>query len=194
MLIAKIIRTGLVCFLLLTPHLLLAQEAEQYDTVRTRPFDRFWTKPRLVPKIGMGTQERVFTEIGFQWHNIYRHPLTLASKGPYATVDFFLDDKNFLIGPKLGYEFTAGVLGLAADVTYFYDHNYDGEGNNRKSVVFTPKAGISILGFVDLFYGYQIPLSNEENRISSIYRNRFSLVFNLNRDYFNLQEAPRKRK
>lgn len=186
-------KAGLIFLLTISANFLFAQQNELYDTVKTRPFDRYWTKPRLVPKIGVGTQERFFTEIGVQWHNIYKHPLTLASKGPYATIDFFIDDRNFLMGPKLGYEFTAGVFGLAADVTYFYDRNYDDEGSDRQSWVFTPKAGISILGFVDLFYGYQIPLSNEEDRISSIYRNRFSLVFNLNRDYFNVKEAPRKK-
>jgi hypothetical protein len=186
-------RAGLILFLTLGIHFVFAQENDEYDTVKTRPFDRFWTKPRLAPKVGVGTQERVFVEVGFQWHSIYKHPLTLASHGPYFTVDFFIDDQNFLMGPKLGYEFTAGVFGIAADMTYFYDHNYDGEGNNRKSLVFTPKAGLTILGFADLFYGYQIPLSSEENRVSTIYRNRFSLVITLNKDYFNIKEARRKK-
>ena|SRR5690349_11604277 len=189
----RIMRAGLILFLTLCIHFAFAQDSDDDDTVKTRPFDRYWTKPRLAPKIGLGTQDRVFAEIGFQWHNIYKHPLTLASQGPYCTVDFFIDDKNFLIGPKLGYEFTAGVFGIAADMTYFYDHNYDGEGSNRKSLVFTPKAGLTLLGFADLFYGYQIPLSSEENRISSIYRNRFSLVITLNKDYFNVKEARRKK-
>jgi hypothetical protein len=102
----------------------------------------------------------------------------------------FIDESNILLGPKLGYEFTAGLFGAAIDMTYYIDHNYDGEGGNRSGVVATPKVGLSILGFANLFYGYTIPLSNE--RISTITRNRFSLVFNLNRDYFDLKDAPRK--
>jgi hypothetical protein len=167
----------------------IAQELEP-DAGLTKPFSHFWTVQRFVPKFGAGIQDRAFLEVGVQWHNIYKHPLSLASKGPYATVDIFIDESNLLLGPKLGYEFTAGVFGVASDITYFVDHNYDGEGSNRRSWVVTPKAGLTILGFVDLFYGYQIPLSDE--RITSIYRNRFSLVFNLNRDYFNLKEAPRR--
>ena len=154
------------------------------------PFSRFWTVQRFAPKFGVGVQDRAFFEVGVQWHNIYKHPLSLASKGPYCTVDVFIDESNLLLGPKLGYEFTAGVFGVAGDITYFIDHNYDGEGSNRQSWVVTPKAGLTILGFADLFYGYQIPLSEE--RISTIYRNRFSLVFNLNKDYFNLKEASRR--
>jgi hypothetical protein len=156
----------------------------------TSPFERYWTRPRTVPKIGVGIQDRAFFEIGLQYQSIYRHPLSLASHGGYVTVDVFVDNSNLLLGPKAGYELTAGFLGIAADVTYFIDHNYTEEGGDRRSWVFTPKIGLTIFGFADLFYGYQIPLSEE--RITSIYRNRVSLVFNLNKDYFNLKEAPRR--
>ncbi|HEY9049842.1 MAG TPA: hypothetical protein VIN08_28280 [Ohtaekwangia sp.] len=164
--------------------------AQPSDSSSSKPFQHYWTKQRFVPKIGVGMQDRAFVEVGLYWQNIYKHPLSLASKGPYTTVDIFVDDSNLLLGPKLGYEFTAGIFGVAADVTYFIDHNYNSEGANRQSLVFTPKVGLTILGFADIFYGYQVPISNTE--ITSLYRNRFSLVFNLNRDYFNLKEAPRK--
>ena len=165
--------------------------AQEKDSVSRTPFHRYWTKPRIVPKLGLGAQDRAFVEVGVQWHTIYKHPLTLLSKGPYCTVDVFIDESNILLGPKLGYEFTAGLIGAALDITYYIDHNYDGEGSNRSAVVTTPKIGISILGFANLFYGYTIPLTEET--ISTITRNRFSLVFNLNMYYFDLKEAPRKR-
>ena len=165
--------------------------AQEPDTLTPRPFEQYWTKPRIIPKLGVGAQDRAFAELGVQWHTIYKHPLTLITKGPYCTVDVFIDESNILLGPKLGYEFTAGLFGVAADLTYFIDHNYDGEGGNRSGVAVTPKVGISILGFADLFYGYQIPLTEE--RISTISRNRFSLVFNINTYYFDLKEAPHKK-
>lgn len=164
--------------------------AQDTDTVRTGLMPTYWTKQRLIPKVGGSFQDRALLEVGVQWHNIYRHPLSLASKGPYATVDLLLDDRNFLIGPKLGYEFTAGVFGLAFDVTYFYDKDYDQEGNDRRAFVGTPKGGLTLLGFLDFFYGYQIPLSEEQ--ITSLSRHRFSVVFNLNKDYFNIKKAQRK--
>lgn len=165
--------------------------AQQSDSLLTTPFKRYWTQQRFIPKIGVGTQDRAFVEIGIYWHHIYKHPLTLMSKGPYFTVDVFIDNSNFLIGPKVGYEFTAGVVGASVDLTYFIDENYGDEGMDRRAWVATPKAGISILGFADLFYGYQISISDE--RISSLSRHRFSLVFNLNKDYFDLKTAPRNR-
>lgn len=165
--------------------------AQYADSLLRTPFQRYWTQKRLVPKVGVGSQDRAFFEVGLYWHHIYKHPLTLLSKGTYCTVDLFVNKSNFLIGPKLGYEFTAGVFGASLDVTYFIDQNYGTEGKDRTAWVTTPKVGISILGFADLFYGYEIPLSSE--RITSISRNRFSLIFNLNRDYFDLKDAPRRR-
>ena len=161
------------------------------DSLFSTPFQRYWTQQRLIPKLGVGTQDRAFLEVGLYWHHIYKHPLTLMSKGPYCTVDVFIDNSNFLVGPKLGYEFTAGVFGASLDVTYFIDNNYNEDGDDRTAWVTTPKVGLSILGFADLFYGYEIPISSE--RITTISRNRFSLVFNLNKDYFDLKQAPRKR-
>jgi hypothetical protein len=168
-------------------HTTLAQHA---DSLYRTPFHRYWTQQRLIPKLGVGTQDRAFVEVGVYWQNIYKHPLTLLSKGPYVTVDVFINKSNFLIGPKIGYEFTAGVFGAALDVTYFIDENYGDEGINRRAWVTTPKVGLSILGFADVFYGYEIPISSE--RISSLSRHRFSLTFNLNKDYFDLNAAPRK--
>jgi hypothetical protein len=161
------------------------------EVTRT-PFDRYWTKSRIVPKLGVGAMDRAFVEVGIEYQSIYRHPLTLLSHGPYTTVDVFIDNSNLLLGPKLGYEVTAGLFGLAADVTYFIDHNYDNEGGNRHAFMVTPKAGISILGFANVFYGYSLPLSSQGG-ISSISRHRFSLVFNLNKDYFDLKDAPRRK-
>jgi hypothetical protein len=183
----SILRGSLIFLFLISSQILMAQAV---DTFRTKPFDSFWTRQRIVPKIGVGAQDRAFFEVGLYWQNIYKHPLTLASKGPYITVDVFVDDSNLLLGPKAGYEITAGVFGAAVDVTYFIDHNHDSEGSNRRALVTTPKIGLTILGFADLFYGYEIPLSDE--RIGSLSKNRVSLTFNLNRDYFNLKSAPRK--
>lgn len=153
------------------------------DTVNIKPFERYWTKPRLVPKIGVGIQETGFVEAGIQWHKIYIHPLSLASAGPYFTVDGIIMDEELVIGPRLGYEITAGLIGLAADVTYYSDFD-------REALVFTPRAGISIMGFVNLFYGRNLSLSDFQ--FGGIDKNRFSLIFNLNSDYFNLRNAPKK--
>ena len=171
--------------LIVSAALLLSFFASAQDTDTTDlPFERSWTKSRIVPKIGLGVQETAFVEAGIQLHKIYIHPLSLASAGPYLTIDGLIIDENFIMGPKLGYEITAGLLGLAADVTYYSDFDQD-------AWMFTPRAGLSVLGFANLFYGRNIFLS--DFMFSHIDKNRFSLVFNLNKDYFNLKEARRRR-
>jgi hypothetical protein len=184
----KIVRTCILGCLLLTPAVSTFAQADSIPAKQLETF--FWTKERLIPKVGVSVQERAFVEIGVYWHNIYHHPLSLASKGPYATIDIMVDEKNLLIGPKVGYEFTAGVFGTAFDVTYYYDKDYNSEGMDRRAFVATPKAGLTLLGFMDVFYGYQIPIS--ETRITSLTRHRFSITFNLNKDYFDVKSAPRK--
>ena len=43
------------------------------NEVRGTPFERFWTKSRIVPKLGVGAMDRAFVELGIQYHSIYRH-------------------------------------------------------------------------------------------------------------------------
>lgn len=161
-------------------------QAQIADTVSHKPFERYWTHARLAPKLGVGVQESAFLEIGVAYQRIYVHPLTLASAGPYLTVDaVVLGDNKFIAGPKVGYGVSMGLFGFAADMTYYTDFE-------KKSLIVTPKAGISLLGFADLFYGHNFSISNEE--FSAISMNRFSLVFTLNRDYFDLHDARRRRK
>jgi hypothetical protein len=159
-------------------------KGQEVDTIAVKPFEQYWTKPRLIPKIGGGAQDNAFVEAGIQWQKIYVHTLSLASTGAYFTVDgLFKKDGNTIIGPKIGYEVTAGLIGIAADVTYYTDFSH-------KTIMFTPKAGLSVLGFANLFYGRNFNLS--DNPFTSISKNRFSLVFNINKDYFNLKEAPKR--
>ena len=171
----------LIFLLILTGVTTFAQIA---DTIQNKPFERYWTKPRIVPKFGVGIQGSAFAELGFQYHKIYIHPLTLASAGPYLTCDVVILNNEFIVGPKIGYEVTAGLFGFAADVGYYSDFD-------RESLLITPKAGISLLGFANLFYGRSFTLSDDS--FHSISVNRFSIVVNFNRDYFDLRDARRKR-
>jgi hypothetical protein len=166
----------MVVFFLLLTTLLYAQHD---DTIRTKPYDRYWTKDRLV-----------FAELGIHWQTIYKNPLISASRGPYTTIDLLFERDRFLLAPKIGYEMTFGVIATAVDVSHLIDVSQNRDRD--RAWAFTPKIGATILGFATIYYGYQIPIS--ENEIEGLNRNRFSLVFNLNRDYLNLKEAPRKKR
>jgi hypothetical protein len=163
----------------------LTANAQLADTVNSKPFERYWTRTRVIPKFGGGYQGNGFIEAGIALHKIYVHPLTLASLGPYLTCDVVFTDDNVIVGPKAGYEVTAGLFGFAADVAYYSDFE-------TESLLITPKLGITLLGFADLFYGRSITLSNDS--FSAISVSRFSLIINLNPDYFDLRDARRKKR
>jgi hypothetical protein len=158
---------------------------ETTDTVHIKPFERYWTKAKIIPKVGFGVQDTGFGEIGIAFHQIYVHPLSLASAGPYMTIDGVFEPDEIIIGPKIGYEVTAGLLGLAADVTYYTDFD-------RESVMITPKAGLSLFGYANLFYGRNVAISDDT--FKAISANRISLTFNLNGDYHHIHEAKRQRR
>ena len=162
-----------------------AQDVGVADTINRKPFERYWTRPRVVPRLGLGVQDAAFVEAGLAFHKIYVHPLALASSSPYVSLEGVIIEDDYIVGAKAGYEVVAGLFGVAADVTYYTDFN-------RESVIITPKAGVSVFGFVNLFYGYNVTLSQDE--FKSIDRNRFSLTFNLNRDYFNVRAAQKRKR
>ncbi len=167
-------------FLLLTAVINVSAQ----DTVNIKPFERYWTKATLVPRIGVGAQGVAFAEVGVQHHQIYVHPLALASSGPHISLEGVVADRKVILGPKVGYEIAAGLLGLGVDLTVYTDFT-------AETLVLTPKAGLSIFGFANLFYGYNAILS--DNHFPVIGHNRFSLSFSLNRDYFSVRSAPKKR-
>jgi hypothetical protein len=158
--------------------------AQVADSVTTGPFQRYWTRSRVIPRFGGGYQGNGFVEAGFAFHKIYVHPLTLASAGPYLTCDVVFTDDEIIAGPKVGYQVTAGLIGFGADVAYYSDFE-------NESLLFTPKLGVTLLGFADLFYGRSFTVSRDA--FSAISVSRFSLIINLNPDYFALRDARRKR-
>lgn len=159
--------------------------AQVTDTVNVHPFERYWTRSRLIPKFGGGFQGNGFLEAGLAFHKIYVHPLTLASAGPYLTCDVVFTEHDVIVGPKAGYEVTAGLFGFAADVAYYSDFE-------KESLLLTPKLGLTILGFADFFYGRSFTMSQDS--FSAISVSRFSLIINLNPDYFDLRDARRSKR
>jgi len=177
-----VVKSGISFLLVLSSMWSFAQEV---DTVNIGPFKSYWTEPRLVPKVGFGVQQTGYGELGLQFHQIYVHPLSLASAGPYFTVDAVFQSEDIIIGPKLGYEFTAGLLGLAADITYYSDFD-------KHTWMATPKAGLTLFGYVNVFYGYNLYLT--DNMFGSLSHNRLGLTFNLDPDYHHIHEAAKKRR
>src|SRR5690349_18680156 len=81
--------------------IIISLQAQEADTVHVKPFERYWTKAKIIPKVGFGVQDTGFGEIGIASHQIYVHPLSLASAGPYMTVDGVFEPDEIIVGPKI---------------------------------------------------------------------------------------------
>src|SRR5688572_2522142 len=74
--------------------------AQESDTVNLKPYERYWTKPRIIPNRGFAAQEVACVGARIAWHNNYVHPLSLASAGPYFTIDGLIKGDEPIFGPK----------------------------------------------------------------------------------------------
>jgi hypothetical protein len=79
-------------------------------------------------------------------------------------------EERSIIAPKFSFEAHYVLFGARLNVI---DYQTQGQHDWR----FRPEAGLSLLGIVNVFYGYNIPLS--ENRFAEVQPHKISLALNL---------------
>jgi hypothetical protein len=90
--------------------------------------------------------------------------------GPKFSSEFNFISRQFFIGPKISYEADFILFGARLNIIDYTDFK-------QNDFRFTPEIGLTIIGFIDLFYGYNIPLSS--TRLDYIGTNRITLTINL---------------
>jgi hypothetical protein len=80
-------------------------------------------------------------------------------------------DKDFIIAPKIGYEFSMSVLVFRINALNYFQ-------NRNSNFYIYPEVGISLGGSVNLTYGYN---SLKNNDIIGLSKHRIGLSINLNR-------------
>jgi hypothetical protein len=83
--------------------------------------------------------------------------------------EFNFTSNNFFIAPKIGGQIDFYILGARLNIIDYTNFNYH-------DFKFTPEIGLSLTGFVDLFYGYNFSLT--EKRIHDIGTHRVTLTIN----------------
>ena len=150
------------------------QEDERQEAAVKRPREKFYPGAR----IGLGYQKALFTEAGFSLHQsgggIMRSYSNCFFTGLEFIPAFLLEKPASLISYKLGFETSSGLYGGGLELKYQIS------GKN-KSWVITPKAGLSVFGSVNLFYGYNFYLG--PNELPVVGKHQFSLAVNLNRHW-----------
>lgn len=85
-----------------------------------------------------------------------------------------LDPKHFIIAPNISYEYHTPFVGMRLNIAHYFGR--DKEDRAVGYLRITPEAGISVLGVVTLFGGYNIPLT--ASRVAGLSGGRVSLIFN----------------
>lgn len=123
---------------------------------------------------GLSYQRQFAGEVGL----IYGYTATNGPCNPgglgglkFAT-EFNFNSNTFFIAPKIGAEFDFAFFGARLNIIDYTDFTYH-------DFKFTPEAGLSFLGIVNLFYGYNFSLT--ENRIENIGTHRLTLTINLDK-------------
>ena len=90
--------------------------------------------------------------------------------GPKVSSEFNFRFNQFVIGPKISYEADLWFLGIRFNVIDYTNFK-------KNDFRFTPEIGLTFLGDLDLFYGYNILLSS--TKFDFIGTNRVTLTINI---------------
>lgn len=135
----------------------------------------YWSKFTPAFRISAGFTPKFYIEPGLALHKFHSEPPNSASQNIYASVEMtttMYGDRGFLLlAPKVGYQLQAIFYAIGVEAKYLSD------GTRNRDFVIAPKAGLSILGMIDLMYAYQLSFNNRP--FPGIGAHQFSLAFTL---------------
>ena len=125
-------------------------------------------------RVGVGIERSPYFELGYARVGIVDKSWP-GSLSFYAAGQLNMSRRNetnrYIYGGKAGFE-TAWMIGMwGAEIKYLTNRE-------ESQVYFTPKVGLSALGFVSVLYGYNIP---RKDRLSEIGSHQISITLNWSR-------------
>lgn len=130
-------------------------------------------KPKLILSPGMSYQGQFFGEMNLMYSKYYIGHGGNAIWGPRLGVEVNFNKDRFIYAPKVGYELSGLLLAVRGNAVGYID-------NKRLDLRLLPEAGISLLGAVNLTYGYSLPVLNFKSK--EVARHRITLTANLHRE------------
>lgn len=119
---------------------------------------------------GLSNQKQLWGEVGIIYGKTLRSSCDRAGlAGVKLGTEFNFTPSKFMIAPKIGFEFDIAIFGARMNIIDYTDFTYH-------DFKFTPEIGLSFLGLVDVFYGYNYSIS--EKRIDNIGTHRLTLTVN----------------
>ena len=127
----------------------------------------------VTPRFGYLRQGRARgAEIGLQWSE---EGEPLANYGPSVGVEVAgaNSGSDFLVAPKLSYEGELALVGGRLDLAYYLGRM---DGRGVSTLRFTPQIGGSLGAYLNVFYGYSVPVLGQ--RADFLGRHRLSIYIN----------------
>ncbi len=125
-----------------------------------------WDSKQFEPRFGLGYQRSIMVEAGVGYHWSGGDIVRPLSTAVYSSLEFSSFSKP-VYGVKIGAE-TIGGMGIGGiDLKYLTN-------SRHHDLVITPKAGLSIFGTINAFYGYNISTNNYP--FENIGKHQFSLI------------------
>lgn len=129
------------------------------------------TKVILSP--GLIYQGELLGEINLMFSKLDMTTGGSAIWGPRIGLESSFTKNNYLIAPKIGYEFSGLLLCVRGNLLSYIQ-------NKKIDVRFLPEIGLSLSGALNLCYGYNVHVI--ANKIDYISNHRISLTVNLDFD------------
>lgn len=153
-------------FLIFLLHFLAAYSFGQADSAKAE-INTYTTF-----RAGLGFEKTTYLEFGLSRVTISDKGFSSGSWGYYASAQLGLANGHLNYGVKAGFESALMIFMWAAEAKYTTD-------NKNAKFCITPKAGLSLLGVVNVLYGYNLRIGN--NDFTDIGRHQVSLTANLSK-------------
>ena len=129
-------------------------------------------KPKLILSPGISYQGQFFGEINLMYSKFAIEHSGNAIWGPRIGIEANFNHDKFIYAPKVGYEFSGMLIALRGNAVGYID-------DKKLDLRLLPEAGISLLGAVNLTYGYNLPILSFKS--TEVARHRITLTANVNR-------------
>jgi hypothetical protein len=149
----------------------------QTDSIKTS--DKFINqdKRHFILSTGFVYDERFWGDIGIVYAKTNNTDLLkLGLAGYRLGTEFTFAHDKFLLGPKISAEVDFWFFGMRMNIIDYTDFTYH-------DLKLTPEIGLTLDGQIDIFYGYNISLS--ESNIPYVGDHRLTVTLNFDRIYWN---------
>ena len=189
----KIKSTLLVCILILfKSYWAISQEKKKTPLLNPSMWDEYPWNGQGGIKLSIGTHNQFFGEIAYMKSDLPKqtskkhikdYDYVFGNQNVFGGLEFTKTYNDFFLAPKFGYELNLFALSArVSSVNYFsFNHN-----NFDSRILLEP--GLTLCGFLGVYYGYSIPLSKHEN----LTINRHRVTASLN--YFDMWRNKYRKK